>query len=59
MHRDEINLNQHVVIGQVYDTYVASNVKLTLMEKLPDDYMIVVVTAAGSELELLQEIPLI
>lgn len=58
LHRDEINLNQHVVIGQVYDTYIASNVKLTLMEKLPDDYMIVIVTAAGTELELLQEIPL-
>lgn len=56
--RDAINLSQHVLIGQVYDTYVASNVKLTLMERLPDDYKIYVVTAAGSTNEQVQEIPL-
>ncbi|MGJ7923177.1 nucleoside triphosphate pyrophosphohydrolase [Neobacillus sp. LXY-4] len=56
--RDSINVHQHVLIGQVYDTYVASNVKLTLMERLPDDYPVYVVTAAGSSAEQLVEIPL-
>jgi tetrapyrrole methylase family protein / MazG family protein len=54
--RDEINLQQHVIIGQVYDTFVASNVKLTLMERIPDEYPIYVVTAAGSSKESIQKI---
>jgi len=54
--REAINLHQHVVIGQVYDTYVASNVKLTLMERLPDDYPVYVVSAAGSENERIEEV---
>jgi tetrapyrrole methylase family protein/MazG family protein len=58
LQRDELHLSQHVIIGQVYDTFVASNVKLTLMEKLPDEYPIFVVTAAGSKAELIQQIPL-
>lgn len=58
LHRDEFNLHQHILIGQVYDTFVASNVKLTLMERLPDDYPIFVVTAAGSASEQIQQIPL-
>ncbi len=56
--KESLNLHQHIVIGQVYDTYVASNVKLTLMERLPDDYQIVVVSAAGSEAEQIESIPL-
>lgn len=58
LHREEVNLHQHVIIGQVYDTFVASNVKLTLMERLPHDYNIYVVTAAGSQFEQIQAIPL-
>ncbi len=54
--REAINLHQHVVIGQVYDTYVASNVKLTLMERLPDDYPVYVVSAAGSDNERIEEV---
>lgn len=56
--REAINLHQHVIIGQVYDTYVASNVKLTLMERLPDDYRIFVVSAAGSDNESIEEVVL-
>ena len=58
LQRDEVNLNQHVIIGQVYDTFVASNVKLTLMERLPDEYPIFLVSAAGSATETIQQIPL-
>lgn len=56
--RDDINLTQHVIIGQVYDAFVASEVKLTLMQKLPDDYEVYIVTAAGSKEESVKKIPL-
>jgi tetrapyrrole methylase family protein / MazG family protein len=37
----------HTVIGQVYDAFTASDVKLTLMELLPDDYPVVIGHALG------------
>ncbi|MBP1996169.1 nucleoside triphosphate pyrophosphohydrolase [Paenibacillus eucommiae] len=49
----------HTVIGQVYDTYTASEVKLSLMEVYPDDYTVVVGHAlgvAGQEKQI--EVPL-
>jgi tetrapyrrole methylase family protein/MazG family protein len=49
---------QHVIIGQVYDQFVASDVKLTLMEKLPYDYAVYVVTAAGSKDEVIKQVQL-
>lgn len=58
LHRDEIEIRQHVIIGQVYDTFIASEVKLTLMEKLPDDYEVYIVTAAGSKEEKVTKVPL-
>lgn len=56
--RDEIEIQQHMIIGQVYDTYMASEVKLTLMEKLPDDYEVYIVTAAGSKGESIRKVAL-
>ena len=46
--RDDVQMTQHVLIAQVYDAYSASEVKLTLMEKYPEDYPVTIVTAAGS-----------
>jgi len=37
----------HTLIGQVYDTFTASDVKLTLMERYPDDHPVVVAHALG------------
>ncbi|MBS4175765.1 nucleoside triphosphate pyrophosphohydrolase [Bacillus sp. FJAT-49736] len=54
--RDDIQTNQHLIIGQVYDAFVASNVKLTLMEKYPDDYSIMIVTAAGTTEERIEQV---
>ncbi|WP_223596375.1 nucleoside triphosphate pyrophosphohydrolase [Neobacillus bataviensis] len=54
----QLNLNQHMMISQVYDQFVASDVKLTLMEKLPDDYEVWIVTAAGSKEEVIEKVPL-
>ncbi|SIS12576.1 tetrapyrrole methylase family protein / MazG family protein [Peribacillus simplex] len=48
---EDLHIAQHMIIGQVYDAISASNVKLTLMEKLPDDYEVYIVTAAGSSQE--------
>ena len=58
LEQDQLQIRQHMIIAQVYDTFIASEVKLTLMEKLPDDYLVHVVTAAGSEEEIIQSIPL-
>lgn len=58
MRPEDVKISQHIIIGQVYDQMVASDVKLTLMEKYPDDYEITVVTAAGSSVEKIRTIPL-
>jgi tetrapyrrole methylase family protein/MazG family protein len=42
----------------VYDAFVASDVKLTLMEILPDDYEVYIVTAAGTSFEQVKKVPL-
>ena len=56
--RDDVRMTQHVLIAQVYDAYSASDVKLTLMEKYPDEHPVTIVTAAGSSEELLRTVPL-
>ncbi|MGG3927017.1 nucleoside triphosphate pyrophosphohydrolase [Metabacillus fastidiosus] len=55
---ESLELNGHIVITQVYDQFVASDVKLTLMEQLPDEYEVTVVTAAGSKEQKLTKVPL-
>lgn len=54
----DINMRQHLLIAQVYDTFSASEVKLTLMEKYDDEYPVTVVTAAGSAQEKIITVPL-
>lgn len=49
--RNELNYQSHIVFCQVYDAFVASEVKLTLLEDLPASYEITVIEAAGSALE--------
>ncbi|MDU1847467.1 MAG: nucleoside triphosphate pyrophosphohydrolase [Niallia nealsonii] len=58
LNRSSIQLRNHLIIGQVYDAFSASEVKLTLMDVLPYDYPIKIVTAAGSILEKIKEIEL-
>ncbi|MFY4777235.1 nucleoside triphosphate pyrophosphohydrolase [Metabacillus sp. RGM 3146] len=58
MKREDLQLNQHMIICQVYDQMVASEAKLTLMEEYPDDYEIVVVTEAGGANEQIKKVPL-
>lgn len=56
--REELQYRHHVIIGQVYDQIIASEVKLTLMESLPFDYEVFIVTSAGSLNEKIQPVPL-
>lgn len=58
LHSSQLQIDQHMFISQVYDQFVASNIKLTLMERLPDDYEVVIVSAAGSSNERLERVPL-
>ncbi|MFE0560188.1 nucleoside triphosphate pyrophosphohydrolase [Paenibacillus sp. NPDC058910] len=49
----------HTLIGQVYDMFTASEVKLALMELYPDEYPIIVGHALGVEgEEVIQRVPL-
>lgn len=58
LRKDELQFTQHLIIGQVYDAISSSEVKLTLMEKLPYDYPVTIVTAAGSKQEQIKKIEL-
>jgi tetrapyrrole methylase family protein / MazG family protein len=49
----------HTLIAQVFQSAVASEVKLTLMDVYPDDYPITVIRAAGvAQLERVETVPL-
>ncbi|UJL46495.1 nucleoside triphosphate pyrophosphohydrolase [Virgibacillus sp. NKC19-16] len=56
--RSQLNYRQHTVFCQVYDPFIASEVKLALLEDLPADYEITVVEAAGSTHEMIRTVPL-
>ncbi len=56
--RDVLQLENHLIFCQVYDRFVASEVKLALMEELPDEQEVVIVTAAGSKDERVEKVPL-
>ncbi|MBW4839104.1 MAG: nucleoside triphosphate pyrophosphohydrolase [Paenibacillaceae bacterium] len=54
-----IDPRRHTLIGQVYDQLTASEVKLGLMELLPDDYLVVVGHALGvAGQERIERVPL-
>lgn len=56
--QEEIQMRHHLIIVQVYDSLIASDVKLTLMESYPDDYEVTICTAAGTAEEELVRVPL-
>lgn len=55
---DAMNLGSPLVIMQVFNDFVAGEVKLTLMEKYPDEHPVALVDAAGSKEETVTWIPL-
>jgi len=55
---EQLPLANHMIICQVYDAFIASEVKLTLMEVLPADYEIVLVRSVGNRDQQLMRISL-
>ncbi|RKP45437.1 nucleoside triphosphate pyrophosphohydrolase [Cohnella endophytica] len=57
--REHLRPRLHTVIGQVYDAFTASEVKLTLMGVYPDDHPVIVGQALGvAGQENIRQIPL-
>ncbi|MFC0300083.1 nucleoside triphosphate pyrophosphohydrolase [Virgibacillus soli] len=56
--RSDIQYKQHIIFCQVYNQFIASELKLTLLEDLPSDYEVTIVEAAGSSGERLITMPL-
>ncbi|HLR59696.1 MAG TPA: nucleoside triphosphate pyrophosphohydrolase [Pseudogracilibacillus sp.] len=56
--RNDLNYKQHIIFAQVYDAYIASEVKLVLLEDLNPDYEVVIVKAVGSEHEEIKKVAL-
>ena len=54
----DLNTRQHIIISQVYDAFIASEVKLTLMERYPDNHQVCLVTGAGMSSEQVKWLPL-
>jgi tetrapyrrole methylase family protein/MazG family protein len=57
--RNQLNYEQHIIFCQVYDRYIASEIKLALLEDLPADYLVTIIEAAGSTEETVKSIPLL
>ncbi|QGH32654.1 nucleoside triphosphate pyrophosphohydrolase [Gracilibacillus salitolerans] len=57
--RHHLQYEQHLVFCQVYDTFIASEVKLTLLEDLPSEFSVYIVEAVGSKEESIKKIPLV
>lgn len=56
--REALSYSQHIIFCQVYDAFIASRVKLALLEDLPADYEVTIVEAAGTSAEKLLTVPL-
>lgn len=56
--RSQLNYRQHLIFCQIYDRFVASDLKLTLLEDLPFNYDVIVVDAVGTDSEKLRTVPL-
>lgn len=56
--REELNYRHHLVFCQVYDAFIASEVKLTLLEDLPPEYEVTIIEAAGTTQEKIEISPL-
>lgn len=56
--REDLNFTNHIIFCQVYDQFIASEVKLTLLEDLPPDFQIKIVEAAGTKMEKIHSVKL-
>ena len=58
-HHPQVEVGLPLVVGQLYSTQVASDVKLTLMNVYPDEHLVTVVKAAGTIQQSLHTRPLL
>ena len=58
IHSLPLDLKQALVVTQVYNRQIASEAKLSLMERYPDDFMVTLVRNLGLADEEIMEIPL-
>ncbi|MBZ0289537.1 MAG: nucleoside triphosphate pyrophosphohydrolase [Anaerolineae bacterium] len=58
LHHPPINPDYPALLGQVYSAAVASNVKLTLMNQYPDEFVVTLIHAAGTEDAVVEQVPL-
>ncbi len=56
--RTDLNYQQHIIFAQVYDAYIASEVKLALLEDLDPEHEVTIVKAVGSQREEINKVPL-
>ncbi|HEY4600546.1 MAG TPA: nucleoside triphosphate pyrophosphohydrolase [Cerasibacillus sp.] len=56
--RRQLDYRSHLIFCQVYDQFIASDVKLALLEDLPPDYPVTIIDAAGSKQERIETVPL-
>ncbi|MEF9937352.1 MazG nucleotide pyrophosphohydrolase domain-containing protein [Carnobacterium sp.] len=56
--QNAVQMGQHVIVMQIFNEYIASDVKLTLQEIYPDDHQVALVHSAGSEAEQIDWLPL-
>ncbi|WP_026286299.1 nucleoside triphosphate pyrophosphohydrolase [Salsuginibacillus kocurii] len=52
-------MTTHLLVTQVYDSMIASDLKLTLLERLPETYEVKLVRAAGTTEERVFSLPLV
>ncbi len=55
---DELLLNKHLIICQIYDGLVASDVKISLLEQYSPEHLVTLVQAAGDPDQTIKTVPL-
>lgn len=55
---EDLSFGQHIIFCQVYNSEMASNIKLPLLDILPYDYEVSIVTAVGSSEEVIKKVAL-
>ena len=58
LHADTLDTGSPLVVMQVFNDFIAADVKLTLMEKYPDEHQVALVNAAGTKEGTVTWIPL-
>jgi tetrapyrrole methylase family protein / MazG family protein len=55
---DQLTFQHHLIVCQVYDGMIASDVKLTLLEHYPPEYSVTLIQAAGDQDQVIKNLPL-